>query len=132
MAGFFGSLRGSPGGRQNARMARELRGLVRSKKYREALKVGTAYLQRVPENHDVQFIVGSIHYMQHRYRTAISFFDRALEIGSYDVEVLILKAHSHHALGENGRAAKCCGRIREVDPGNRAASELLSKIGAGG
>lgn len=135
IGGGDGSGSGSGGGpkkRENAQEVKELRRLVRAKKYPEALRVGTRYLQNVPENHDVQFIVGSIHYLQGRHKTAISFFENALKIGSYDVDVLVLKANSHHILGQDRRAVQCCDRIREIDPKNKAASELLSKIDPGG
>ena len=66
--------------------------------------------------------------MQGRYGQAVSFFERALEIGSYDVDVLILKANSHHILGEDKRAIQCCNKIAEIDPKNKAMRELLSKI----
>lgn len=128
MVGLFGRFQADPEKKENAKKINELRKLVRAQKYSEALKVGIKYLQKVPENHDVQFIVGSIHYMQGRHRAAISFFEKALKIGSYDVDVLILKANSHHALGENKRAIQCCNKIMEIDPKNKAVSELLSKI----
>ena len=131
MTGLFGRFAGDPEKKKNVQKVRELRRLVRAKRYREALRVGTQYLQSVPENHDVQFIVGSIHYMQGRHRTAISFFENALEIGSYDVDVLSLKANSHHILGQDRLAVQCCDKIREIDPGNRAASELLGRINSG-
>ena len=128
MAGLFGRLGRDAQTKQNAKKIKEMRNLVRAKKYQQALRVGVSYLKDVPENHDVLFIVGSIHYMQGRHKSAISFFEQALQIGSYDVEVLILKANSHYVLGQTKRAEQCCGKIREVDPENKAAAELLSKI----
>ena len=114
--------------KRNTQQIKELRKLVRAKRYPEALKIGTKYLQKVPENHDVQFIVGSIHHLQGRHNKAITFFENALKIGSYDVDVLLLKAISHHVLGQDKLAVKCCEKIREVDPKNKAAAELLSEI----
>lgn len=131
MAGLFGGSH-SDAKKENVRKIRELRRLVRAKRYPEALKIGTAYLRAVPENNDVQFIVGSIHYMQGRYRSAISCFERALQIGSYDVEVLVLKANAHHILGEDKHAVQCCRKIAEIDPRNKAASELLGRINCPG
>lgn len=66
--------------------------------------------------------------MQNQYQTAISFFDKALKIGEYDTEVLILKANSHYQLGESKKAVQCCNKIKEIDPKNKAVAELLSKI----
>ncbi len=128
LVGFFDKLRADPVKRANILQVKELRKLVKAKKYSKALHLGTQYLRKVPENHDVQFIVGSIYYMQGKHKTAIQFFENALNIGSYDVDVLILKANSHLMLGQNKRAIQCCNKIREIDPKNKAATELLSEI----
>ncbi|CAI9832303.1 TPR repeat-containing protein [Nitrosopumilaceae archaeon] len=119
---------GGRGGSENAAMLREFKGLAAAKKYRGALEAGRRYLERVPHNHDVLFTMGGIHYVGGRYRDALSYLDRALEIGSYDTEALILKAYSHERLGEPAEASACCEKIREVDPGNAAAAELLGRL----
>ena len=74
------------------------------------------------------FTVGGIYYMKNKYKTAISYFDKVLEISSYDIDVLILKAYSHQKLGENKRAIQCCNKIREIDPKNKTVSELSEKL----
>jgi len=117
-----------PQKKKNTEKIKELRKLIKEKKYQQALKAGSEYLQKVPENHDVLFIVGGIHYMQKNYRSAVSFFEKALEIGSYDTEVLMLKANAHYFLGETKRAIQCCDRIKEIDPKNKSVSELMEKI----
>jgi tetratricopeptide (TPR) repeat protein len=66
--------------------------------------------------------------MKNKYRTAISYFDKALEIAIFDIDVLILKANSHYSLGEHKLAIQCCKKIKEIDPKNKTVSELLSKI----
>ncbi len=66
--------------------------------------------------------------MKNKYPTAISYFDRSLEIGSHDVDVLLLKAYSHQKLGENKLVIQCCETIREVDPKNKSVSELLEQL----
>jgi tetratricopeptide (TPR) repeat protein len=66
--------------------------------------------------------------MKNKYKIAISYFDKALEIGSYDIDVLLLKAYSHQKLGENKRTIQCCDKIREIDPKNKAVSELLEQL----
>ena len=128
MAGFFTRTQKDPQKKKNTEKIKELRKLVKEKKYEQALKTGSEYLQKVPENHDVLFIVGGIYYMQKKYKTAITYFEKALEIGSYDTDVLILKANAHYFLGENKRAVECCERIKEIDPKSKAVSELLEKI----
>ena len=128
MVGLFNRTAKDPQKKKNTEKIKELRKLVKEKKYDQALKAGSEYLQKVPDHHDVLFIVGGIHYMQKKYKTAISYFEKALEIGSYDTDVLILKANAHYFIGENKRAIQCCDKIKEIDPKNKAVSELLKKI----
>ena len=107
---------------------KELRKLVKQKQYDAALKMGSEILQKIPEENDVLFIVGGIHYMKNQYKTAISYFEKSLEIATFDIEVLLLKANSHYYLDEHEQAIQCCNKIREIDPKNKAVSELLLKI----
>ncbi len=128
MVGLFSRTPKDPQKKKNVAKIRELKKLVKEKKYSEALKSGTEYLEKVPNNHDVLFTVGGIYYLKKKYRTAISFFDQALEIGSYDIDVLLLKAYSHQKLDEKKLAIECCDKIKEIDPKNKAVSELLSQL----
>jgi len=66
--------------------------------------------------------------MDNKYKTAISYFDKSLEIGSYDIDVLLLKAYSHQKLDENKQAILCCNKIREINPKNKKVSELLQQL----
>lgn len=128
LVGLFTKTPKDPNQKRNQEKFKEFKKLAKEKKYDEALKSGTEYLRMVPNNHDAQFTVGGIYYMKKKYKTAISHFDKALEIGSYDVDVLLLKAFSHQKLGENKRALQCCEKIQEVDPKNKSVSELLSQL----
>ena len=114
--------------KQTSQKKKELRKLVKQKQYDAALKIGTEILQKIPEENDVLFIVGGIYYMKSKYKSAISYFEKALEIATFDTDVLILKANSHYHLGEHKQVIQCCAKIREIDPKNKAVSELLSKI----
>ena len=107
---------------------KDLRKLIKQKQHDDALKLGLEILQKAPDEQNVLFIVGGIYYMKNKYQTAIPYFERALDIGAYDVEVLILKANSHYFLGEPKKAIQCCNKVKEIDPKNKAVSELLSKI----
>ncbi len=73
-------------------------------------------------------MVGGIYYLKNKYKTAISYFDKSLDIGAYDVDVLLLKAFSHQKLGENKQAIQCCETIMEIDPKNKSVAELLNQI----
>jgi len=128
LVGLFSRTPKDPNQKQNTKKFKEFKKLAKQKKYTEALKSGIEYLKKVPNNHDALFTVGGIYYLKNKYKTAISYFDSSLEIGSYDIDVLLLKAYSHQKLGENKRAIQCCDKIREVDPKNKAVSELLKQL----
>ena len=125
MVGLFGK---NPEIKQISQKKKELRKLVKQKQYDAALKIGSEILQKIPEENDVLFIVGGIYYMKNQHKTAISYFDKSLKIATFDTEVLLLKANSHYHLGEHKQAIQCCTKIKEIDPKNKAVSELLSKI----
>ncbi len=128
LVGLFSRTSKDPQKNENIQKLRELKKLVNEKKYTDALKSGTEYLKKTPNHHDVLFMVGGIYHMKNKHRTAISYFDKSLEIGSYDIDVLLLKAYSHQKLGENKRAIQCCEKIQEIDPKNKAVSELLEQL----
>ena len=128
LVGLFSRTPKDPNQKKNDEKFKEFKKLAKQKKYTEALKSGIEYLKNVPNNHDALFTVGGIYYLKNKYKTAISYFDRSLEIGSYDVDVLLLKAYSHQKLGENKKAIHCCDKIREVDPKNKTVSELLKQL----
>jgi len=128
MTGLFSREPKDPQKKKNTQKLKEIKKLVKEKKYAEALKSGRDYLHKMPDNHDVLFTVGGIYYLQNKYKTAISYFEKALEIGTYDVDVLLLKAYSHQKLGENKRAIQCCEKIQEIDPKNKSVSNLLEEL----
>ena len=128
MTGLFSRAPKDPQKKKNAQKLKAIKKLVKEKKYAQALKTGTEYLQKDPHNHDVLFTVGGIYYLQNKHKTAISYFDKALEIATYDVDVLLLKAYSHQKLGENKRAIQCCEKIQEIDPKNKSVSNLLEEL----
>ena len=106
---------------------KELKDLVKDKQYDKVLQIGSELLEKRPNDLDVLFIVGSIHYMRGKHKTSISYFDKILDISSYDPETLLLKANSLFELGQYNEAIKCCNKIQEIDPKNKAVLELLSK-----
>ena len=114
--------------KKNIEQFKKFKKLVKKKKYPEALKLGLDYLEKVPYNHDALFAIGGIYYLKKKYRTAISFFDRALETGDSDVDVLLLKAYSHQKLQENSIAIDCCKKIQDLDPKNKSVFNLISEL----
>ena len=128
MVGLFSRTPKDPELKNNIKKFKEFKKLLKAKKYDESLKAGMELLKKVPNHHDALFMVGGIYYLKNKYKTAISYFDKSLEIGSYDVDVLLLKAYSHQKLDENKQAILCCNKIREINPKNKKVSELLQQL----
>lgn len=114
--------------KKNIDQFKKFKKLVKKKQYPEALKLGLDYLEKVPYNHDALFAIGGIYYLKNKFRTAISYFDRALETGDTDVEVLLLKAYAHQKLQENQISLDCCKKIQNIDPKNKSMINLLSEL----
>jgi len=116
--------------KETIKRKKELKDLVKDKQYDKVLQIGSELLEKRPDDLDVLFIVGSIYYMRGKHKTSISYFDKILDISSYDPETLLLKANALFELGQYNEAIKCCNKIQEIDPKNKAVLELLSKINA--
>jgi tetratricopeptide (TPR) repeat protein len=128
LVGLFGLGSKDPQKKGISKKKKELRKLVKDKKYDSALRIGSEILKKNPDENDVLFIIGGIYYMKGKYRTAISYFEKSLEIATHDVEVLILNANSYFRLGNFKQATSCCDIIKEIDPKNKGVVELLKKI----
>jgi len=114
--------------KNNIKKFKEFKKLLQAKKYDEALKTGAELLKAVPNHHDALFMMGGIYYLKNKYKTTISYLDKSLDIGAYDVDALLLKAYSHQKLGESKRVISCCEKILEVDPKNTSVTELLKQL----
>ena len=128
MVGLFSRAPKDPNLKKNSEKFKEFKKLAKQKKYDEALKSGTEYVRKVPNNHDALFTMGGIYYLKKKYKTAISYLDKSLEIGEYDVDALLLKAYSHQKLGETKQVIQCCDKIKEIDPKNKSVSNLLAEL----
>lgn len=128
MVRLFGFASKDPDKKNISKKKKELKKLVKEKKYDSALNIGKEILKKNPDENDVLFIMGGIYYMRGKYRTAISYFEKSLKIATHDIEVLILNANSYFRLGNIKQAISCCDTIKEIDPKNKAVKELLEKI----
>ena len=126
MTGLFGF--GSKEPEEISEKRKQLKKLVKSKNYDKALRVGEEILEKKDNDHDVLFVIGSIHYLKGKYQKSISYFEKTLKIGSYDPEALLLKANAHYKLDQISDAKSCCSKILEIDPKNKGVKELLQKI----
>lgn len=89
MVRLFGFASKDPDKKNISKKKKELKKLVKEKKYDSALSIGKEILKKNPDENDVLFIVGGIYYMRGKYRTAISYFEKSLRIATHDIEVLI-------------------------------------------
>ena len=106
----------------------EFKKLVKEKKYDKVILLGNEILKETPHDFDVLFILGGIFYMRGKIKTALDYIDKALDIGAYDPDSLIIKANIHYKLGQFSKSQECCKKIQEFDSKNKDAQELLSKI----
>lgn len=128
MVGLFGFGSKNTDKKNIIKKKKDLKKLVKEKKYDSALKIGTEILKKNPDENDVLFIMGGIYYLRGKYRTAINYFEKSLQIATHDVEVLILNANSYYRLGNLKQAKSCCDTIKEIDPNNKDVKELMEKI----
>lgn len=85
LVGLFGRTAKDTELKSNIKEFKEFKTLLKAKKYDESLKAGTELLKKVPDHHDALFMVGGIYYLKNKHRAAISYFDKSLDIGAYDV-----------------------------------------------
>lgn len=128
MTGLFGPK--DPEKKKLNELKKQLKKLVKQRDYVEALKIGEKIIHKNPNDFDVLFIVGGLYYMDKKFKTALSLFDKALEIASLDTQTMLLKANCHYNLGEKKKALDTCHKIREIDNKNKAMIELIEKINA--
>ena len=128
MVGLFGLGSKDPEKKGISKKKKELRQLVKKKKYDSALKIGTEILKKVPHENDVLFIMGGINFTKGKYRSAISYFEKSLEIATHDVDVLVSNAEANYRIRNFTRATQCCDKIKEIDSKNKFVVEMLKKI----
>ncbi len=75
MVGLFSKTPKDPPQKEILKSSKNSKNWSKKKKYTAALKLGTEYLEKTPNHHNVLFIVGRIHYMKNKYKIAISYFD---------------------------------------------------------
>ena len=117
MTGLFGF--GSKESKTIREKKAKLKKLVKSKNYEKAIQIGEKILEEKENEHDVLFILGSIHYLKGKYQKSIFYFEKTLKIATYDPEALLLKANAHYKLGQISSSKSCCSKILEIDPKNK-------------
>ncbi len=128
MVGLFSKTPKDPNLQINVKKFKEFKKILQTKKYPEALKAGLSLLETAPNHHDTLFMVGSIYYIQNKFKTSLSYLDKSLEIGEYDIDALLLKAYIHQKLSQTKHVISCCDKIIEVDPKNKSVKQLLEQL----
>ena len=114
--------------KQNAKKLKQLQDLVKKKQFDTALKCANEYIAAVPNNPDALFIIAGIYYMKNNLTNTLKYVNRALDIATYDIDMLLLKAYVHQELKQDKIALKCCLKIQEIDPDNYEASRIRSEL----
>lgn len=107
---------------------RKLRKMVQKGEYAEALQYGLSVEADYPEDHDYQFIMGSIYYILEEPSNAIKYLDRAVSLRGDDIDALMLITNSHLKLKRLQEAISCCMHILKVDPEHAEAKLLLTQL----
>lgn len=107
---------------------RKLRKLVKEGEYKEAVEFGKSLEKKNPYDPDLLFIMGGLFYILKDAKSALNYFDRALEIYDFDSETLLLKANVHIFLKEYKTAISCCKKILDNEPENMDARQILEQL----
>jgi len=107
---------------------RRLKKLLKEGEYKEALEFGYSIEEKYSNDPDFFFIMGSIYYILEDAKNALYYFDKALSIGEFDTEALLLKANVHLYLKEHKAVKECCNKILQVDPQNKSANQILDNL----
>ena len=107
---------------------RKLRKLVKEKKYDEALKYGHEIEKSLDHDPDISFIIGTIYFIIGDAQKTISYMDKTLEIGQFDIDALAIKASVFLNQKKKSQVIECCEKIREIDPKNKALKEIEKEL----
>lgn len=107
---------------------RHLRKLIKNGDYAEALEFGQSLEEKLSNDHDYLFIMGSIYFILEDAKNAITYFEKALILKHDDIETLTLKTNAHLSLQQKDEAIDCCKKIIKLHPNNYEAHGLLEKL----
>ena len=107
---------------------RKLRKFVKEKKFDEALKYGHEIEKSLEHDPDISFIIGTIYFILGNPEKTIFYMNKTLEIGQYDIDALSIKASVFLNLKNKSGARKCCEKIRDIDPKNKALKEIETEL----
>ena len=98
--------------------------IKREKKYDEALEYGHGIEKKLEHDPDIAFIIGTVYFMNGDIENTLSYMNKTLEIGEYDIDALSIKASVYLHLKKTDQVKECCEKIQEIDPKNKALKEI--------
>ena len=102
--------------------------MINNGEYREALEYGKSIEDKLSDDPDYYFIMGSTYYIMESWKNALLYFDRVLEMRHNDLDTLQLKANTHLKLEDKEAVIETCEKILETDPENDDAKRILDEI----
>jgi hypothetical protein len=77
-----------------------------TKKYDEVLKYGHEIEKKIEHDLDIAFIIGTVYFMKGNEKETLSYMNKTLDIGEYDIDALYIKAsvylHQKNKIKANG------------------------------
>ncbi len=107
---------------------RRLKKLIREGEYVQAIELGNSLESKFSDDPDFMFIMGGIYVILDDVKKALPYFEKAVQLDNYDIELLKLKTDVHLKLQQKDEAIVCCKRILELEPKNLDAKELLEEL----
>ena len=107
---------------------RKLRKLINEGEYEQAIEYGNELEEKLSQDPDFLFIMGSMFYILNDEKNTIHYIERVLEINEYDVEALSLKLRIHQYLKKNDVVIDCCKKILKVDSDNFEVKDILEGL----
>lgn len=101
-----------------------LRKLIKQKKYDEALKYGHEIEKKIEYDPDIAFIIGTVYFMKGNEKETLSYMNKTLDIGEYDIDALSIKASVYLHQKNKIKANECCEKICEIDPKNKILKQI--------
>ena len=102
--------------------------IERGKKYDEALEYGHGIEKKLDHDPDIAFIIGTIYYIKGDSQKTLEYMNSVLEIGTYDLDALAIKASVHLNLKNREKVIECCNKIKELDPKNKSLIEIEEEL----
>lgn len=114
--------------RQNMIMIKQAAALARARRYDDALKAYESVLKKNGNDLGALNECGGLHRLLGRPQAALDYFDRALKLAPFTVELLINKGTALVALNRFAEALDCFSAAAAIEPGRAEAHYNASLV----